>query len=230
MPSSDPYGQQVVLLLDGSGSNGSTTIIDKSLSAKAVTTIGATITTAQSPFAGGGSIDFDGASSLRLDSSSDWSFGTGDWTIEMWLRFSALLTTTLCGTYKDSASGWAFQWRSDIGGLAFGVGDIRWLDATWTPTVGAWHYVAIRRASGVIQISANGAQYGSTTNAASIISADSLLSVGNLNFAGGIQFFNGQIGAIRITKSIARSILSVPTEPFPVPIPTVVVRSVGYPH
>ena len=33
-----------------------------------------------------GSVFFDGVSRLELDGSSDFAFGTGDFTIEMWIK------------------------------------------------------------------------------------------------------------------------------------------------
>jgi hypothetical protein len=88
----DPNFADVSLLLHGDGTNGSTTITDNSPSPKTVTAFNsAAISTDQSRF-GGSSLFFPGGSitgtSHRLESASNanFQFGSGDFTIELWLN------------------------------------------------------------------------------------------------------------------------------------------------
>ena len=89
----DPQFGSVSLLLHGNGANGSTTITDSSRFANTVTAVGnAQISTAQSKF-GGSSLLFDGTGDrLTIPSSTDFAFGTGDFTVEAWV-YEASRTT-----------------------------------------------------------------------------------------------------------------------------------------
>ncbi len=75
-----------ILLLHCDGSNGSSVFTDSATS-KAVTVSSAVISNSTSVF-GGTSGYFNGSSYLSLPSSTDFDFGSGDWTIEFWLRSS----------------------------------------------------------------------------------------------------------------------------------------------
>src|SRR5690554_1699309 len=90
----DPYFASVVLLLHGDGTDGSTTITDNSGSAHSPTVNGnSQIDTAESQF-GGASVLFDGSGDyLEYADSADWDFGTGDFTVEFWMRRNAWPTS-----------------------------------------------------------------------------------------------------------------------------------------
>ena len=109
-PNTDPNIASVSLLLSGNGINGSTSIIDSSPSPKTVTAFGnAQISTAQSKF-GGASIAFDGVSDyLTVASSAGLTFGTGDFTIELWLYVISYTNaiTWFVGTYTGQAPCWS---------------------------------------------------------------------------------------------------------------------------
>ena len=76
------------LLLHGDGSG--TLITDSSSRKHTVTSAnGTTQSTAQSKF-GGSSIYFDGIDDfLTIPDSDDWNFGSGAFTIDFWMKFSA---------------------------------------------------------------------------------------------------------------------------------------------
>jgi len=108
-----PYGGNdsfTKLLINGNGTDGSATIKDVSASAHAITRVGdVKVSAAQSQF-GGSSLIFDGAGDyLALDGSSDFAFGTGDFTIELWAYHTADDTSGStyidCTTGTDSANG-----------------------------------------------------------------------------------------------------------------------------
>jgi len=87
----DPYVNNVSLMLSMDGANNSTTFIDSSQNALAVTAVAdAKISTAQSKF-GGSAAYFDGTGDyLTVASNAAIAFGLGDFTIECWVNFSAL--------------------------------------------------------------------------------------------------------------------------------------------
>ena len=85
------FGTDCVLMLQGEGTDGSTTILDSSTqNTKTMTAEGnCQIDTAQFKF-GSASILFDGAGDQATAADSpDWDFGTGDWLIETFVRFAA---------------------------------------------------------------------------------------------------------------------------------------------
>ena len=85
----DPFANNVVLFLKGNGANGSTNIIDSSPNPKTISVFGDTqISTAQSKY-GGSSIVFDGVGDyLEVTPLTAFNFGTGDFTIESWIRLN----------------------------------------------------------------------------------------------------------------------------------------------
>src|SRR5215510_10654891 len=81
-----------VLLIHCNGTDGSTTFTDSSVSAHTVTADGnAQVDTAQSQF-GGASALFDGnVDKLEITGTlGDFNFGTGEFTIDFWIRFSSV--------------------------------------------------------------------------------------------------------------------------------------------
>ena len=84
----DPYSTNVSLLLKFDGPNNSTSFIDSSANNISVVGVGAgvKITTDDSKF-GGSSVYFSGDnSSLDVEHSDVFAFGTGDYTIEFWMK------------------------------------------------------------------------------------------------------------------------------------------------
>jgi hypothetical protein len=145
-----------------------------------------------------GSAKFNGSSQyLSLASNAAFAFGTSDFTIETWI-------------YPNSLSGrlWFFNSNTDNvdlngnGGL-FYYNSGAYSSATNTViTVGAWHHIALVRASGTITLyvngvsvmSQNGIGYNSASNRAIEIAYSS--SQGN-------GYFNGYISNFRIVKGTA---------------------------
>lgn len=156
----------LVLLVHCDGADASTTFTD-SVGRHTVTRNGsAEVDTAQSKF-GGASAKFVGPSAyLSSDGSSDFSFGTGDFTIDLWVRFN---TQTGTHVLYDSRTGsgapsrapliatvntntWIFH---DAAGIVIDSGAIGINTAQW-------YHVAVARASGSTRMFIDGTQRGST--------------------------------------------------------------------
>lgn len=213
---SDPFAEDVVLLLHFDGEDGSTTFTDQT--GKEWTAYGnAQIDTAQSKF-GGASGLFDGSGDyISAGSSSDWAFGSGSFTVELFVRFTShgSVMSFLSNYVSGGAHGWSFQRRSDTNTIRFNYGDTALIDVSWTPTDGVWYHLAVCRAGTSIRIFVDGTQIGSTVTAGTDISNTSGLNIGRL--AGlGVQYFNGHMDEVRITKGVARytSNFTPPTAPF----------------
>lgn len=214
----DPYWSNVVALLHFDGTDGSTTFTDET--GKVWTANGnAQIDTAQSKF-GGSSGLFDGSGDyVTTPSSVDWDFGTGDFTIELFARFFAHTSVmTLVGNYENSTKGWSFQRRSDSNTFRFSHGDGALIGAPWTPTDGVWYHMAACRQGTNLRLFVDGTQIGTTvTNSTDISGSAEALVLGALRYSAPIQYFNGWLEEVRITKGIARytANFTPPTTPFP---------------
>jgi hypothetical protein len=213
---SDPYFDQISLLLRGDGANGSTSIIDSSLSPKTATAVGnAQISTAQSKF-GGASLLFDGSGdALRYAINEAFGWGTGDFTVEFWLYYlggngyvffwiqGAPVTLPFLGYGLNAGTKTPWLWNgADV------------LIGNTNVTNNVWQHHAVVRNSGTLTIYLNGISIGSTTFTSNLASSKpfSLGDNGSL-----LQFTNGYIDDFRITKGVARytSNFTPPTAPFP---------------
>ena len=222
---SDPNWSSTVLLLHADGSNGSTAFVDSSSSAKTVTANGnAQISTAQFKF-GTGSAVLDGAGDwLEVPDSTDWAFGSGQFTVEGWFRFSAVSATmAFVGQYGSGVAAdtsWAL-WRNGSN-IIFRMMDPNTattdITGTWTPATGTWYHLCVDRdASNVIRLYVNGAVLASLTSTFSIRDVASVLRIGRLSNTYTGWDLNGYVDEVRITKGVARygGAFTAPSAAFP---------------
>lgn len=177
----------------------------------------AKISTAQYKY-GTSSIYFDGTGDyLNIPSTNLLNFGTGDFTVECWVRH----TTIAVDTFYISASG--------SGGLFFGIGGIAFNNTTigygragvaWDyyaahgMSANTWYHVALTRSGTSIRMFVNGTQVGTTqTSSTSYSLATTSTTVGS---QGAAYYYNGYIDDLRITKGYARytSNFTAPTSAF----------------
>jgi hypothetical protein len=216
----DPYRSQVSLLLHGDGSNGSTTIVDSSPSPKTVTVVGnAQISTAQSKF-GGASIAFDGSGDRVTGiSNSAFQFGTGDFTVEAWVRETARVQFTTLLEIGDHlfSSGIIFLTNSGGGaGTNIGIYAGGFFGEQAAGSLNQWNHVAYVRSSGVLVCYVNGVGGAPVSFPRNLIDT-STVTIGSLAGGSILYDFNGYIDDLRITKGVARytSNFTPPTAPFP---------------
>lgn len=193
----------VSLLLHMKGSNGSTSFIDSSSSPKTITVYGnAQISTTQSKF-GGSSGYFDGSGDyISLPQSSDWDFGSGDFTIEFW----AYLLSHGGGGYNHyfsiiNQNTFGFKSYSDFYYLAAN-GSVQ-VSTSAPPVLNSWQHIALVRNGTSLKIFVNGVESGSSTISpeTSYGSSSGSSYVGS-GWSG--EYLHGYIDEFRITKGIAR--------------------------
>lgn len=224
--SNDPNFSNVALLLHADGSNGSTTLVDSSASGVAFTAYGnAQLSTAQKKF-GSASMAFDGNGDYfqtSVDSSSLWSLGTGDFTVEGWVyfisqpqgwaEFVCFRTGTSGATSADADSFAIDGGKASVyikyGGASTSIGDNSSLPAN------AWTHLAFTRSSGTIRLFVNGVLSGSSATFTANMTANKLV-FGTDGF-GTSGTLNGYIDEVRITKGLARytANFTPPSAPFP---------------
>lgn len=227
---SDPYFSSVVLLLHMNGTDGSTSFVDSSSSAKTVTAYGgAAISTAQSKF-NGSSGSFDGANTyLLVDDSPDWYLGTGEFTIEAFIRLTAQATTATIASQRGTDTNnhaWSFTASTVSGGqLQFRYtsngSSVVVRNPAWVPNLNTWYHVCVCRAAGTLRLFVDGVVINSAANGVDIFNSPKPLMIGagnnNTTTTVPINFLNGYIQDLRITKGVGRYAgnFAVPTQPFP---------------
>jgi hypothetical protein len=203
----------VSLLLHGNGTNGSTTITDSSPTPKTVTAVGnAQISTAQSKF-GGGSIAFDGTGDyLSLPESNGFTFGTGDFTIELFFRASSIRTQALY--HSGLVAGPILYLTNDVKAAWFFSGTNRVISGPGSYAINTWHHAALTRSGSSTRLFIDGSQVGSVFVDSSNYTS-SMPRVG-ASYDSALPF-DGYIDEFRITKGIARytANFTPPTAPFP---------------
>lgn len=212
--SSDPYWANTSLLVHADGANGITTIID-STGKNTITCYGnAQISTAQNKF-GGSSMAFDGTGDYAsIPHSSDFVFGTGDWTVECWVLRNADTTgyvwckgvvSTMLGLYQNT-NNLQFIQGNGTGVISNGV----------SLPVGQWTHIAVVCSGRVISIYKDGTVTGTPYTTA----VDYTSYTGNIfiaSYGNGSSNLNCYIDELRITKGVARytANFTPPSAPFP---------------
>jgi hypothetical protein len=175
----------------------------------------ARISTAQSKF-GGASGLFGGAGYLSTSDSTDWNFGTGDFTIDLWVRFSGFPSSgyyyTLVSQDDNIANSWALNlyntggkyqwfWYTYAGGSR--VIDIK--TDTMPLAANTWYHVALVRSGSSWLVFQDGAQCGATVaDTHQVIDVSAPLRVGTNSPQSWGGFLNGYIDELRISKGVAR--------------------------
>jgi len=180
----------------------------------------AKISTAQSKW-GGSSMYFDGTGDYLVGPANNfYNFGTGDFTIECWVRFNSVGSTQMFVTSNYNASngagGWLFAYRQDNTTLKFGCNSNVSYEKTWLPSVNIWYHVAASRSDSSLRLFVDGTQVGTTSTSTDNISgASTIVVAGNLGGAPNLVL-NGYLQDLRITN-YARytSNFTPPTSLFP---------------
>ena len=173
-----------------------------------------------------GSTYFDGTNDYITTSStsSDFEFGTGDYTVEMWIKPNF-------DTSVSQSSGGRYIWEvgpNQYVSMKINNGILSSADYTTGTLVtqsigninGNWHHIALTRESGTYKMWYDGSLSGS--NSTSTWSIEDYLSAGGLKFHignhtyfSGTYFFPGYISNVRVIKGTAiyTSGFTVPTSP-----------------
>ena len=203
------------LLLRGDGSNGSTTIVD-SAGLHSPTAVGnAQISTAQSKF-GGSSLLLDGTGDyITTPNSADFLFGASDFTIDCWLRPTALGTaasifSTAGGAGVITALELYFTATTLVAYAATATGSWDVFSATnfgsHGMSTGNWYHFAFVRNGSNWAYYIDGVSKGTQTSSATLYTSETrACSFGHeFQSVGGAQGWNGHIDEYRVSKGIAR--------------------------
>ena len=199
---SDPYFMYNSLLLPGTGTNGAqnNTFLDGSTNNFTITRAGNTTQGTFSPYGPNWSNYFNGSSKFALAGSTAFGFGTGDFTIELWVfcSFNGAIQEFIDARPSDIGTPWVFG--INAAGLA------RTYDGTTLRTGGqltanAWNHVAWARASNVNTVYVNGVS-GHTWTASQDFGSSRSLTIAN-NVGPTSEPFTGYISNLRMVKGTA---------------------------
>ncbi len=204
-----------------------TAILDESSYARTLTAVGnAARTTAQFKY-GAASLTFDGAGDwVQAADSADFTFGSGDFTVEGWFRFVTKANSqAMLGQWDNVGSITNCSWFFFITGgnltlrLASGAGTVD-VSVAWTPTLGQWYHLAADRRGTTVRVYRDGvvvatnASYSATLN-----DSNGVLTLGAVGTTGSFLSldFNGQMDEVRLTKGLAQyaGAFTPPTTAFP---------------
>jgi len=122
-------------------------------------------TSAVEPFSGAGSVEFDGVGDyLSLANSSNFAFGTGDFTIEMWVYHTDLTgqQTYFGDTYGATAG--IYTYKTSTNELSFYDDNQRLVSSTNVIQLNTWHHVAWTKTSGVLRQFLDGVKVGEVSH------------------------------------------------------------------
>jgi len=146
-------------------------------------------------------------SSLNVDGTDDYisvpyndafKFGTGDFTIAWWANHTAL---SGLDTYYENGyyyAGLLLRWQGEMGAYIQYATGSDYYGFTWTPTLGQWYHMIIRRQSGNLNFFVNGIQVSTTRSSTQNIQPSAPTFIGHSTHAGATQFFNGKLDDFRV--------------------------------
>lgn len=212
----------VTLLLRMNGAAQSTTFTDSSPYPKQITATNVSHSSAASKWPNTNSAIFTGPGQyLSIAGNADIAVGTGDFTIEAWVRLNAYTS----GPFWDSravnswnpsdAFAWAQNsdgslrvWRSNFGNIL--------ITAPAAIPLNTWAHIVLVRQSGKTTIYVDGQNKGETTTAFNDANATTAGALIGRFGDGNSQGLNGYIGEFRVTKGVALysgATFPVPTAP-----------------
>lgn len=189
---------------------------------------GVQIDTAQYKF-GGASGLFDGAGDyLSLADSDDWDFGTGNFTVETWLRrngnqadYAGVISA---GGPAGGPIGWAVGFGYAAGGTTNKVIFYSNTTGSWAANITAsaaisdttWTHVAVVRNGTGLVLYYDGVSKGTyDCTGKTFNSSNSGVTVGRLYTGIDNYYFKGHLDEIRISKGIARWTAAFTPQPAP---------------
>ena len=180
--------------------------------AKTLTARGsAQVDTAQKKF-GTGSGLFTSGSTDAVDTPdhADWTFGSGDFTVEFQVRFSSVPTNTkffISHRGEPTDRGWdiVYNGSPDPDVLRFEYfitgDDVNGFSRDWAASANTWYHVAVARDGNNVRMFVDGTQLGATVDftGVTIFNSTSILSIGNR--VGVADTIDGWLDEIRISNT-----------------------------
>ena len=167
------------------------------------------------------SVDFDGNDSLSISDSSDFDLGSGNWTIEGWIKVDGL---------NANGAGWLTQWVGGQYSWYFGTSNgnsflfaysttgsnIVVIDSGYTvKDDGQYHHYAVTRSGNTTYVFVDGVLVKTDNTNYTINNSTNDVVIGNNPDVGSGWYLDGKISNLRLVKGTAvyTSSFRPPTEP-----------------
>lgn len=196
------FGDDCALMLHCDGTNGSTNVIDET--GKTVTVNGAAaIDTSQSKFGGASlRVGSTGTSDdIQIADHPDFDVGTGDFTIDYWIRISASEGGQWTMVERSWESNGFLILRREGKIQIFMNNSLMFEGSAWSPSANTWYHIEISRASGTLRVFIDGTKTGSDTASAQSLNNSGALVIGGR--ASGGANVNGWFDEFRFTVGTA---------------------------
>ena len=195
------------------GGGGNQTITDtprSGASAKTITSYGSTFKTIANTFSpyrhGGYSVYFDGDDLITVSDSSDFTFGTDDFTCEFWLYDTDTANATR--GYVTTSQGNDFQgfFIGTYQGNYYTVintGGSGWDIVINTGTVpkNQWVHICLQRSGSTFTLYGNGSVVATATNSGALSNSNNLIAIGGRSNSS--QYAQAYISDVRVVKGTA---------------------------
>jgi hypothetical protein len=195
------YPAQLLLNMNNGG------IIDQHSTNVLETVGGAQLSTAVKKY-GNASMYFDGTGDyLTIRNSQNFAFGSGNWTIELWIYLNSSARQGFVALGEASGSNVPWEIGVNASGkfrlLTQTSGGQIIMDSTTTPSTGIWYHVAGVRNGGTATLYVNGVAEATSSSLStnSLTTETNAIQVGKYSY--GFEL-NGYIDDLRITKGYAR--------------------------
>ena len=205
----DAQFNYVTMLLHGDGTNGAqnNTFLDSSTNNFTITRNGNTTQGSFSPYGSNWSNYFDGSTSyLSVPSSSALAFGTGDFTVELWVNY-----------YSDTGNYVLYDGRgtsilTQIGFVIYLAGGTLYAQqgttpivTTTSPTANTWHHIAFSRSGSSNKFFVDGTQVGTTVTDSTNYSTAYSVGIGTTLDSSYTSSYdlNGYLSNVRVVKGSA---------------------------
>lgn len=207
----DRYWAKNVLVLDMEGADTGTVFTDYSPTPKTATVVGGTQTLAAQFKYGATSAFFNGTNaSLTWADNAAFEFGSGDFTIEFWMRPTQVAVAKYVFT-KSASTGYSpFLVYQNLTSLLFystasaGSWSLISGAAIGTVAVDTWYHVAVTRRLDTVRCFLNGVLGSTTTLAAGAVLWDNTELLRASGYTDTLALYAGYIDDLRLTKGAAR--------------------------
>ena len=158
------------------------------------------------------SVSFNGSTDyLSVADTTALQLGTGDFTVEGWIYFSALPTSggymVLAGKYHSTSESIIVLLRNTSGAYTFEfVSNISTVIGSYSPIINTWYHVAAVRASGTGKLYVNGTLIATAAFSDSVSNSGYNWKIGVIQSTGSgsiLGYLNGYISNLRIVKGTA---------------------------
>jgi hypothetical protein len=189
------------VLLHMDGSDGATTLTDSAAGATAHTFTAAgnaQLDTAENKFGTASSLHDGTGDWWTAPASADWTFGSGDFTVDCWFNRNGGDGTQ---RYLVGTNDWAIGLYDTNRVIFYVAGGTTSVVGTTSITTTGWHHIAALRTSNTLKLFIDGVQEGGDVAYAGSMSSNRILYIGDNSFG---DEWNGWIDEVRISKGVAR--------------------------